>query len=103
MTFYACSSLSSVEISKGVLTIGDNVFEYCGSLKNVVLPKSVARVGRGAFSQCKELKSVTIVNESADIAEGAFSGCSGELTIRAKMGSLAHRYAAEHALRVEPI
>ena len=75
LTFYDCSSLTSVTIPNGVTSIGDGAFSGCSSLTSVNIPNSVTSIGSFAFNRCS-LTSVTIPNSVTSIGDGAFSGCS---------------------------
>ncbi|MBR4943726.1 MAG: leucine-rich repeat domain-containing protein, partial [Clostridia bacterium] len=48
-------SLTSIVISEGVSSIGEEAFAGCSSLTSIVIPESVAFINRAAFSRCKNL------------------------------------------------
>ncbi len=73
--FYCCSSLASVVIGNGVISIGENAFSYCNALTTVVIPDSVATIGNYAFLCCEGLTSVVFGNGLVSIGERAFYEC----------------------------
>lgn len=74
-TFFGCSSLKSVSLSKGVSSIGEYAFGDCNSLEILEIPKSVTNIGDGAFSRCEGLTSITIPDGVTTIAYSTFYGC----------------------------
>lgn len=54
-----CTSLQSVTLPDGLLSIGDKAFAYSG-LKSIVIPDSVTTLGGGAFSDCEDLISAKV-------------------------------------------
>ena len=56
MAFSGCSSLTSIEIPKGVTSIGNYAFYYCSSLTSIIIPDSVTRIGDYAFEGCSSLQ-----------------------------------------------
>lgn len=58
--FSDCSSLKSVVLPEGLLTIGHSAFSNCSSLTSVNLPTSVKNVETSAFSRAKN--SVVVLN-----------------------------------------
>lgn len=43
--FYACSSLTNIELPNTLTSIGDSAFESCEALKEIVIPDSVTSMG----------------------------------------------------------
>ncbi len=74
--FFACESLTSIEIPDSVTFIGDYAFYYCNSLTSIEIPDSVMSIEDGAFSECGSLTRVEIGNGVTRIGEGAFRDCS---------------------------
>ena len=76
MAFYACSGLTSVNISSGVETIGDCAFYDCPSLTSVDIPNTVTSIGYAAFYECSQLRSIEIPNSVKSIERHTFYGCT---------------------------
>ena len=74
-------SIKSVEIPKGVTSIGWGAFSGCSGLISVTIPDSVTSIGEYAFSGCSGLKSVSIPDGVTSIGNNAFSGCSGLISV----------------------
>ena len=72
--FYACKSLTDVNISDSVVTIGNYAFNSCSALQNVVIGKSVATIGDYAFYNCASLITVSMGNVEK-IGNYAFAQC----------------------------
>jgi hypothetical protein len=72
--FSQCSSLTSVTISSGVTSIGDDAFDS-SSLTSITIPNSVTSIGDQAFAQC-DLISITIPCSVTNIGEWMFFYCS---------------------------
>ena len=73
--FYMCN-ISSVEISDGVTSIGNNAFTDCPSLTSITIPNSVTSIGIGAFSYCTALTSFSVPKSVSKIEEYTFYNCS---------------------------
>ncbi|WEK83189.1 MAG: leucine-rich repeat domain-containing protein [Mycoplasma sp.] len=43
--FYNCQELTSVTISEGIKTIGDNAFIYCRNITSMVIPHTITSIG----------------------------------------------------------
>ncbi|MDE7208510.1 MAG: leucine-rich repeat protein [Clostridia bacterium] len=104
--FRGCSSLTSIEISSNVTSIGEYAFSGCSSLTSVIfgensqlinieratfykcsslasieIPSSVTSIGRDAFFNCSSLISIVIPSSITSIADYAFSYCSSLTSI----------------------
>jgi hypothetical protein len=79
--FYYCSSLNSVTIPDGVITIGEQAFVYCSSLTNVTIPSSIKSIETAVFYGCASLTGVAIPNSVTNIGNEAFSLCAGLTSI----------------------
>ena len=65
-------NLTSVTISEGVTTIGQNAFNGCSNLASVSLPNSLTSIDNSAFSDCSALTSITIPSSVTSIGHLAF-------------------------------
>ncbi len=68
--------ISTVEISNGVTSIGDNAFYGCYFLTSVSIGNSVTSIGSSAFNECSGITSITIPNSVTSIKDRAFCNCS---------------------------
>ncbi len=59
------SSITTVNISEGVTSIGDYAFTFCYNITSVTIPSSVTRIGKYAFDDCTGLTTVYISDLSA--------------------------------------
>ena len=73
--FYACASLTSVDIPEGVTSIGRAAFYECVCLRSIVLPSTLTEIKSAAFSGCSNLASVTIPEGVTDVGAYAFYNC----------------------------
>jgi hypothetical protein len=73
------STITSVDIPKGVEAIQEKAFEYCTNLKQVTFPNTLKSIAGDAFWGCSNLTSVTIPKSVTDIGRNAFIYC-GKLT-----------------------
>lgn len=96
------TTVSSINIPKGVHTIGDgafygalnltevifqegnnalsriavDVFYQCTALTSIDLPSSISEIGESAFENCYELTSVNISENVSEIGKRAFMSCT---------------------------
>lgn len=68
-----CTKLTSVELGKGVRSIGSSAFYNCG-LKSIVIPESVETIEEGAFENCSALNSISLPKNLTNIMPYAFEG-----------------------------
>ena len=54
------SSVKTVNLPSGLLTIGSQSFMYCSELENISLPTTLTELGSEAFLGCTSLKKITI-------------------------------------------
>ncbi len=80
--FYACGSLTSIEIPNGVTTIGNTAFCFCDSLTSVAIGNSVTTIGDSAFYNCTSLTSIEIPDSVTGIGYGAFDSCTSLTSIK---------------------
>ncbi len=76
-TFSGCTNLTSITIPGSVTEIGNGAFSGCTGLTSVVIPEGVTSIGDNAFSGCTNLTSVTVPDSVTEIGNGAFSDCTG--------------------------
>ena len=74
-------NITSVEIEKGITSIGNSAFFSCTGLTSIEIPDSVTSIGYFAFYGCTGLTSITIPDSVTSITEGAFFGCTGLASI----------------------
>ncbi len=74
--YYKNTTIKTVVIGDGVVSICDNGFYECTALTSVVIPDSVTRVGTEAFSGCSGLTSITFGKNVTTVGSCAFFGCS---------------------------
>lgn len=123
--FESCTSLKSVKLGSGMVTLGNYVFMYnalktinfpynlesigegcfyrCGSLTgDYVLQSKLASIGKDAFYDCSSINSIAITNPNCDIYE---SNTTIPLNIKIKghIGSTAQKYAEEFGNEFEAI
>lgn len=72
--FYGCTSLESVNMPDGLLSIGQGAFEGCSSLENIAIPDSVTSIGNFAFSNCSGLTKLDLGNGVESLGQYSFSG-----------------------------
>jgi len=80
--FSSQSSLTSVTIPVGVTFIGNSAFAGCSSLATVTIPASVTSIGDYVFSGCSKLATVNFSEGLVEIGKGAFISCSTLKTIK---------------------
>lgn len=74
-------SITSLVLSEGIETIGQNVFYNCHNLESVTFPETLTEIGLGAFQNCSSLKEVSFPKHVKTIGEGAFHNCTGLTSI----------------------
>ncbi len=75
LSFFECTSLTSIVISDSVTSIGDSSFSGCTSLASIDIPDSVTSIGNGAFSSCTSLASIDIPDSVTSIGYLTFCAC----------------------------
>lgn len=76
MAFYECFRMNSINLSVGLIRIGNNAFSGCRGLTSITIPESVTNIGNYAFRGCSNLAIVTLPECMIDIPEGIFCECS---------------------------
>lgn len=74
--FASNSSLKTVELKEGVLSIPTSAFSNCSSLTGVSIPQGLASIGDESFTNCVSLNSIVIPSSVKTIGNNAFYGCS---------------------------
>ena len=69
------NSITSVNITDGVTSIGSVAFSECTNLTSVCLPETIKSIGRSAFSDCSNLTSINIPKNVSTIEAVAFNNC----------------------------
>ena len=73
--FDCCSSLTTVVVPDGVMSIEYRAFFGCQSLTNITIPDSVKSIRTEAFYDCSSLTSIVLPNSLKSIEWWAFCGC----------------------------
>lgn len=75
--FYGCTSLKSVEFSKGTLSVGAYAFARCSSLKNVDMSGSqIYELGQFAFGECYSITDLKLSEYTKTLGDYCFQGCN---------------------------
>lgn len=74
--FKNCTTFTKLNISNGVVSIGDNAFRDCRFLLSISLPDSVKSIGASAFWGCSNLASASLPNKIKNIGNSMFSHCT---------------------------
>lgn len=84
-SFYECTSLESVILSKYIKTIPSKCFYRCTNLKSVTMP-SVTSIGVSAFEGCSSIESFDLTKVNV-LRENTFNECSNlkEITFSDKV------------------
>ncbi len=77
LAFYGQTSLTSVTISNGVASIGNDAFFGCANMTNVSLPNSLTNIADKAFESCLGLGSITIPAGVTNLGDSVFFNCNG--------------------------
>lgn len=67
---FAGTTISSVNLSEGIVTIGANAFRGCVKISEVTIPLSVATIGASAFEGCAEVGTITFKGDIVPIELG---------------------------------
>ena len=73
--------IETVNIGKGVTTIGSSAFSLCTNLKDVNIPDSVTAIGGYAFHHCYNMRSIEIPEGVTSISVYAFRNCTNLSTV----------------------
>ena len=72
--FYGCTSLTEINISSFVESIGDFAFSNTG-ITSINIPDNVTNMGNYTFNSCKSLTSISIGSGVTSIGYNIFDGC----------------------------
>ena len=78
--------ITSVEIEKGITSIGNYAFLDCTGLTSITIPDSITSIGNIAFQNCTSLTSIEIPSGVASIKERTFQNCSSLTSITISYG-----------------
>jgi len=70
---FADSSLSEIELGKGVAVIGESAFAGCRLLNSFALPEKVTAVPNGMLSDCSGIQELVIGDQVTAIGDYAFA------------------------------
>ena len=73
--FNSCTSLKSITLPNGLISIGSASFVGCEGLESITIPYGVKNIGRVVFSGCSNLKSIALPNSVTSIGDHTFSYC----------------------------
>ncbi len=73
--FAGCTTLMSVVLPQGLLTISAHAFEGCTALASVTFGDSLTSIGNNAFYNCSALTSVVLPDTVTTIGQYGFSQC----------------------------
>lgn len=73
--FYNCSSLTSINLNDGIITVGDRAFTNCTGITEISLP-DITAISNRMMQNCTSLKKFEIGDNVTKIASWAFDGCS---------------------------
>ena len=72
---FAGTSISDVNLTDSLKTMGESAFAGCRSLKEIEIPGSVKIISQSAFAGCYHLEKVTINKGIERIEQAAFQRC----------------------------
>lgn len=87
-SFSGCSNLVKVTICDGLTAIGNGAFEDCSSLRYINIPNGVTSIGRYAFDNCSSLTNISLPESIISIETAAFENCSNLENINIPNGLL---------------
>lgn len=74
--FCNCESLTSINISEGIVNIGSSAFSDCNNVTSIRIPNSVTTIDNSAFSNCSKLSNINIPKNVTCISNDTFNSCS---------------------------
>ena len=79
--FMNAASLTSVNLTKQLRSIGNRAFEGCTALMDISLPSGLASIGEYAFHGCAWLYTATFPTTLAYLGRDAFTDCPNLATV----------------------
>lgn len=79
--FMNVSTLETINLPDGLISMGNAVFNYCTNLKSIDMPDSVIDLGLAIFQFCENLKTVKLSKNISNITSWMFNQCSNIETI----------------------
>lgn len=93
--FQGCSSLKSIEIPRGSVSIGRESFKECASITLMRIPEDITEIGDYAFQGCSSLKRIVVVPSTPPVlGVGAFSGIPSDAKIYITNGNVSEYKSA---------
>lgn len=75
--FKNCTSLTGVDFSYNVTTLGYGTFQGCSNLRSVHIPSSITNFGHAVFQDCTSLSSVTFEGQRVEyLGIQTFANCT---------------------------
>ena len=84
--FAGMTTPGRITLGADITTIGDYAFNRCTSLSRVTFPEGLLSIGENAFSNCDSLGSVTLPDSLMQMGESAFSDCDALGTVKTGNG-----------------
>ena len=75
-TFYN-STLGSIDLPDGVVSIGGFAFRNCVNLTNIDIPLGVTSINSYTFAGCSGLETIEFSSNILAVKDNAFNGCTG--------------------------
>ena len=93
--FYEIETLTSVSLPSTLTEIGEHAFDGCKSITNLTLPSSLKIIGRQAFSKCA-FSEITLPKDLEDVGKWSFEDCNNLKEI--KVNSANAYYSSENGV-----
>ena len=92
--FAGMTTPGRITLGADITTIGDYAFDGCTSLSRVAFPEGLLSIGENAFYNCDSLGGVTLPDSLRQMGESAFSDCDALGTVKTGNGlKKINRYA----------
>lgn len=100
--FYGCSSIETA-VLEGVTALGKNAFSHCTGLSAVTLSESLQELGDKAFYMCSSLNAIELPSSVTSIGEMAFGDCTALRTINIPAVSVIANYAFNNCASLQSV